>query len=116
MILHDIPNDAVTIEIISTAFDTEVLLEIDFDRGNIVTVPGRSKDAVGEAQGQQVLDHLVAEEVVHSVDLVLAEEVRQVLWELFRGFQVATEGLFDHHSRPAAGKNKKNDNFKQYSF
>ena len=42
---------------------------------DVVAVPDRLEQAVGEAQDQDVLDRLLAEIVVHPEDLVLARDI-----------------------------------------
>ena len=60
MVLHHITNDTKLVKISSPALGTEWLLECDGDAGNVVPVPGGSKDHVTKPQTDQVLDHLLA--------------------------------------------------------
>ena len=54
--------------------DRERLRHVDLDVVDVVAVPDRLEHAVGEAQGQQVLDRLAADVVVDPEDLLLVED------------------------------------------
>ena len=73
MVLHDISNDAELVEIAAAALGTERLFERDLDRGDVLPVPSGAENPVAEAQGHQVLDHLLAQVVVDTVELVFFE-------------------------------------------
>ena len=49
---------------------------------DIVAVPQRLKDGVGKAEGQDILDRLLAQIVVDAVDLVLVEHGVDLLVEV----------------------------------
>ena len=53
--------------------EAEGLRDVDLDVVDEVAVPDRLEQAVGEAEGQDVLRGLLAEEVVDAKDLVLFE-------------------------------------------
>ncbi len=72
----------------------------DLDVIDVVAIPDRLEDAIGEAQDQHVLDGLFAEVVVDAVDLVLAQVPVQGGVELARRLQVAAERLFDDDAAP----------------
>ncbi|BAS17985.1 hypothetical protein AHiyo8_62880 [Arthrobacter sp. Hiyo8] len=67
---------------------------------NIVGVPQRLEQLVGEAQGQDVLDRLLAKVVVDAEDRVRREDGLHDVVELARGLQVVAEGLLDDHAAP----------------
>ena len=54
--------------------DPERLRHVDLDVVDVVAVPDRLEEAVGEAQGEDVVRRLLAEEVVDAEDLLLAED------------------------------------------
>ena len=56
--------------------DPEGLGDVDLDVVDVVAVPDRLEQAVGEAQGEDVLRRLLAEEVVDAEDLLLVEAPR----------------------------------------
>ena len=71
---------------------------------DVVAVPQRLEDAVGEAQGEDVLDGLLAEIVVDPVDLVLPEHRGELGAERPRGVEVVAERLLDHDPCPAVAR------------
>jgi len=67
---------------------------------DMVPVPQRLEDAVGKAQDHDVLHRLLAEEMVHPVDLILGQDLRQAGIERPRGFKVVAKRLFDDDPAP----------------
>ena len=51
---------------------------VDLDVGDVVPVPDRFEQAVGEAEREDVLRGLLAEEVVDAEDLLLVEHLVQL--------------------------------------
>lgn len=96
-VLHDITNDAELVEVTSTAFGSERLLEGDLDVVDVVPVPGCAEELVTESENQDVLDHLLTQVVVNTVKLVLSPVWRQRALELSRTWEVLAEGLLDLH-------------------
>ena len=66
----------------------------------LAAVPGRLEEAVGEAQRQDVLHRLLAQEVVDAEDLVLVDDVLEGGVELRELLQVEAEGLLDDQPGP----------------
>ncbi len=66
----------------------------------MVAVPDRLEEAVGEAEGEDVLGRLLAEEVVDAEDLLLLEDLVQLGVERLGAREVGAEGLL--HDDPAA--------------
>ncbi len=60
------------------ALDVELLGDVDLDVGDVVAVPDGLEDPVREAQRQDVLRRLLAQEVVDPVDRLLLEHLVQV--------------------------------------
>ena len=54
-------------------FDRECLGYVDLDVADVGAIPYRLVEAVGEAQGQDVVDRLLAEEVIDAKDVGLVE-------------------------------------------
>src|SRR5215470_8701643 len=73
----------------------------DLDVVHIIAVPDRLEHRVAEAEENDVLHSLLAEIMIYAIDLILAEDVREQVVQLARGFQVASERFFDHDARPA---------------
>ena len=80
--------------------DRELLGDVDLHVLDVVGVPDGLEEAVGEAQGEDVLRRLLAEEVVDAQDLALVEVLVQHRVELPRGREVAPERLLGHDPRP----------------
>ena len=74
----------------------------DFNVVNVVAVPERLEEAVGEAQHEEVLHGFFAEVVVDAVYLVFVEVVVDGAVEVFRGLAVVAEGFFYNQPLPAA--------------
>ena len=69
---------------------------------DVVAVPERLEDGVGEAQHHEVLRGLLAEVVVDPVGVLFLEGVVDDLVEVAGGGEVGAEGFLDDHARPAA--------------
>jgi hypothetical protein len=54
--------------------DAELLRHVDLHRLDVLAVPHRGEQAVGEAKAVQVLGGLLAQEVVDPVDLLLVQD------------------------------------------
>ena len=80
--------------------DPERLGHVDLHVVDVVAVPDGLEEAVGEAEGQDVLGRLLAEEVVDAEDLLLVEDRVQHVVERHRAGQVGAEGLLHDHARP----------------
>ncbi len=65
---------------------------------DVVAIPDRLEDLVGEAEEEQVLHGRFAEVVVDAEDRLLVEVFVHDLVERERRGQVAAEGLFEHHA------------------
>jgi hypothetical protein len=85
------------------AFDAEGFGGGDLDVVDVVAVPDRLEDAVGEAEDEDVLDGLFAEVVVDAEDLALGEDGVDLAIEFLGGFEVVAEGLFDDCADGALG-------------
>lgn len=69
----------------------------DLHVGDVVLVPLGLEEAVGEAQGDQVLHRLLAQVMVDPVDAAFREEPGDCLVDLAGRLQVMTDGLLQHH-------------------
>ena len=58
--------------------EAERLGHVDLDVVDVVAVPDRLEEPVGEAEGQDVLRRLLAQEVVDPEDLLLLEDLVQL--------------------------------------
>ena len=74
--------------------------DVDLHVIDVVTVPDRLEEAVGETEGQYVLGRLLAQEVVDPEDLFLVEEPVDQVVEGPSAGQVGAEGLLHDDPRP----------------
>src|SRR3990170_142452 len=101
MVLEDIPQDADGVVEAAAMFDAHRFGDGDLDVIDVVAIPDRLEDAVGEAKEEDVLHRLLAQVVVDAIDLVLAQVAVQGGVELTGGLQVAAEGFLDDHAPPS---------------
>ncbi len=99
MILDHVAQLPGLVEIAPAPFDPHLLGHGDFHVGDMVLVPLGLEQAVGEAQGDQVLHRLLAQVMVDAVDAVLGEHPGHRIVDRARGRQVVTDGLLQHHPR-----------------
>ena len=83
--------------------DADVLGHGDLHRVDVLGVPHRLEQGVGEAQRQDVLDRLLAQVVVDAEDVLRGEHVVDQVVELLGRGQVVAERLLHHDPPPAAG-------------
>ena len=69
---------------------------------DVLVVPQRLEERVGEAEDEDVLHRVLAEVVVDAVELVLAPVLVQRVVERHRGGQVVAERLLDDEPAEAA--------------
>ena len=79
--------------------DGERLRHVDLHVVDVVAVPDRLEHAVGEAQRDQVLDRLAAEEVVDPEHALLGEDAVHERVQLARAVEVDAERLLEHDPR-----------------
>jgi len=66
---HAVNVSFFVVEDVGASFDRERLGHVDLHVGDVLAVPHRFEQAVGEPGGQDVVDPLLAEEVVDPEDL-----------------------------------------------
>ena len=79
--------------------DIEQLGHVDLHVVDEIAVPDRLKEAIGEAEGEDVLRRLLAEEMVDAEDLVLGEDRVQLSVQRLGAFEIRAERLFHHDMR-----------------
>ncbi len=97
MVRHHVPERAGRLVEGAAQLDADRLGRGDLHVLDVPPVPDRLVDAVPEAQGQDVLDRLLPEEVVDPVDLLLRHHLQDPAVERLRGGKVGAEGLLDDH-------------------
>ena len=95
MVLHDVAGDAGTLEVASPLLHADRFRHGELHVVDVLAVPERLEDAVGEAQYQKVLHGLLAEVMIDAEHLALPKGGHGDLVELPCGFQIVAEGLFD---------------------
>ena len=101
VVLDHVAQRARLLVVAAAPLHTDLLGHRELHLGHVVAVPQRLEDAVGEAQGQDVLDRLLAEVVIDPVDLLLPEHAGDQLVQLLGRAQVVAERLLDDDARPA---------------
>ena len=96
VVLDDVPEAADRVVEAAAVLDAEVLRHRDLHGLDVAAVPDRLEQGVREAQVGDVLDRLLAEEVVDPVDLLLRQDLVDLVVELDGRVQVVPEGLLDH--------------------
>ena len=83
----------------AAAGDVEFLRHRDLHEVDVIGVPDRLEKRVREAEVQQVLHRLLAEEMIDSENVLFREKAAQRAIQGLRGGQVASEWLFNDHAR-----------------
>ncbi len=104
MVLHHIAQRAGMLIERPAAFNADALRRRDLHVVDVVAVPDVLKDAVGEAEDEDVLHRLLAQVVVDAEDLVFVEDLVHIVVQRARRIQVVAEGLLDDRPHPAAGR------------
>src|SRR5665647_93328 len=102
MVLDDIARGADAVVVAGSAAYADVLGHRDLHVVDIVGVPDWLEHLVGEAQGKEVLDRLLAEVMIDSEDRVRGEDRPDDRVQLTGTGQIVTEWLLDHDSPPGA--------------
>ena len=95
VVLDHVPDRADALVERGARRDVEVLGHRDLDLADVVAVPDRLEERVGEAEEEDVLDGRLAEEVIDPEDALLREDAQQRAVELAGRSEVAPERLFD---------------------
>ena len=97
---HHVPVGAGGFVEARALLEAQRLRDVDLHVVDVVPVPDRLEEPVGEAEGEDVLRRLLAEEVVDAEDLLLVEDLVELGVERACGGEVGAEGLL--HDDPAA--------------
>ena len=101
MVLHHVAQSAGLLVERAAALDAESFSHGDLHVVDVIAFPDGLKDAVGEAEDEQILHRLLAQVVVDAEDLALLEDGVDLAVELARGIEIVAEGLLDDHGRAA---------------
>ena len=80
--------------------EVERLRHVDLHMIDEIAVPDRLEQAVGEAEGENVLRRLLAEKMIDAEDLILGEDLVQFVVERDRALKIGAERLFHDDARP----------------
>ena len=100
MVLDHVPGGADPVVVAGAAAEADVLGHGDLHAVDVVAVPDRLIERVGEAQRQDVLHRLLAEVVVDAEHRFLGEHAVDHFVEFDGALQVVAEWLLDHHPAP----------------
>ena len=103
VVLDDVPGGADAVVVPGPAADADVLGLGDLDVVDVVVVPDRFVQLVGEPQRQQVLHRLLAQVVVDPEHALRREHVVDQRVQLDGRLQVVPERLLDDHPPPFLG-------------
>ena len=84
----------------TAAFDRDRLGHRDLHVIDMVAVPQRLEQPVGEPQHHDVLDRLLPEIMVDAIDLVFRKDRQQLCIERARRIEIGSERLFDDEPAP----------------
>ena len=97
VVLDQVAHGARLVVVLGPGAHAQVLRRGDLHVVDEVAVPDRLEQPVGEPQGHQVLDRLLAQVVVDAEDLLLAQHAQELLVQVDRLGQVGADRLLDHH-------------------
>ena len=99
---HHVAQRAGLLVELAAPLDADGLRRGDLDMVDVLAVPQRLEQAVGEAQRHDVLHRFLAEEMVHPVDLMLLQRLQDLGIERLGRWQIMPERLLDHDPAPLA--------------
>ena len=102
MVRHHVAQRAGGVVIIAAAADGQRFGDRDLHVIDMVAIPDRLEQAIGEAQHQDVLHGLLAEIMIDAKNLILFEDAEQLLIERLRRGEIGAERLFDDDAPPGA--------------
>ena len=99
---HHVAQRAGLLVELAAALDADGLRRRDLDMVDVLAIPQRLEQAVGEAQRHDVLDRFLAEEMVDPIDLMLLQRLQDLGIERLGRRQIVAERLLDHDPAPLA--------------
>jgi hypothetical protein len=102
MVRYHVAQGAGGVVVIAAAADGKRFGDRDLDVVDVIAIPDRLEQSVGEAQHHDVLHRLFAKIVIDAENLVFLENAEEFLIERMRAGEVGTKRLFDDHAPPRA--------------
>src|ERR1700722_8358505 len=100
MVLQHIANSTGFLIKRPSPFDTNRLSSRDLDMVNVVAIPDRLKDAVAEAEDENILNGLLTEIVIDTKDLIFGQHIVNLVVELASRLKISAKRLLDDHTHP----------------
>ena len=98
VVLHHVPERTGGFVVTSAFLHADCFCRSDLNAGDVVPVPDRFENGVGEPQNHDVLNGFLAEIVVDAEDLVFLSAALNHAIERLSTAVIPTEWLFDHHA------------------
>ena len=102
MVRHHVAQRAGRLVKSGAPLDADGFGDRDLHMVDVVAVPDRLEDAVGKAQHHDVLDRLLAEEMIHPIDLRLRQHLEDPRIQRAGRGEIVAERLFDDDAAEAA--------------
>jgi len=100
MVLHHVAGRAGFLEVLAATLHTDRLGHGDLHVVEVLLVPERFEDGVGEPEDQEILDRLFSEIVVDAIDILLAEDFVDGAVQRLGTLQVSSYRFLDDDPRP----------------
>ena len=98
MVLHHVAQRAGLLVERPAPFHTQRLRCRDLHVIDVIAIPDRLEDPVGEPEHQNVLHRLFAQVVIDAEDLVLVEHRVHLVIQVARRIEIVPKRLLDHHA------------------
>ena len=103
MVLNHVTHRPRGVVVTGASLHAEWLGGSDLNMGDMVVIPDRFEDRVGEAHHHDVLGRLLAEIMIDTVGVALGEDLADKPVEKLGRLEILSERLLDNDSRPTAG-------------
>jgi hypothetical protein len=103
VVLDHIAGDPDAIEVSGATADADVFGHRDLDMVDVVVVPHRLEEFVGEPQRQHVLHSLLAKIVIDAEHRGGREDAEHDPVQFPSAGEIVAERFFDHHPTPPTG-------------
>ena len=98
VILEHIAQNACPIVVAAAMLDIDLFGNRDLDMIDVIAIPDRLENRIGEAEEQDVLDGLFTEIMIDTVDLIFLERLMDDVIERLRRTEIVAEGFLDNQT------------------